>query len=214
MQQFNLKHIARTLGYGLAAACLCICAQAFSAEEKAPKNKPSPPFPTVKFETSLGPFVVELYPKDAPETVSNFLRYVDDGFYAGTTFHRIVPNFVVQAGGYTYEFQRKETRAPIKNEADNDLHNTLGTLSMARTSDPNSATSQFFINLKYNESLDFDKKNNPGYAVFGKVIEGMDTVKKIEQEPRGLYRSHPEAPNYPVIIEKAYRLDNTAPAEE
>lgn len=173
----------------------------------AKKNKPKPPFPLVTFETSLGEIVIELYPNEAPITVANFLQYVDDGFYTGTIFHRVVPGFVVQGGGFTYDFQRKTPRDPIKNESDNDLINLPATLSMARTSDPDSATSQFFINLEHNESLDYEKKKKPGYAVFGKVIEGFDVVKKIEKEPRGLYRSRPEAPNYPVIVEKAYRTE-------
>lgn len=172
------------------------------------KNKPKPPFPLVKIETSLGAFTVELYPNEAPITVDNFLQYVDDDFYAGTTFHRIAPGFVVQAGGYTYDFQIKETREPIKNEADNKLYNLTATLSMARTSDPDSATSQFFVNLKHNAALDYDKDKSAGYAVFGKVIEGFEVIKKIEKEPRGLYRSRPEAPNYPVIIERAYRVES------
>lgn len=172
----------------------------------AKKNKPKAPFPHVKMETSLGGFVIELYPNEAPITVENFLKYVDEGFYVGTTFHRIVPGFVVQAGGYTYDFQRKETRDPIKNEADNKLYNLTMTLSMARSSKPDSATSQFFVNLSDNEALDFDKGESAGYAVFGKVVEGEEVIQKIAKEPRGLYRSRPEAPNYPVIIEKAYRM--------
>jgi len=171
------------------------------------KKKDEPlPNPKVKFETSDGDFVIELYINEAPITVKNFLQYVDDKFYEGTIFHRVVPNFVVQGGGLDYEFHHKETRAPIKNESDNDLKNEEGTLSMARTSDPDSATSQFFINLKHNESLDYDKKTHTGYAVFGKVIEGMDTIKKIEREPTGMWSSQPEAPNYAVIVEKAYRV--------
>ncbi len=173
----------------------------------AKKNDPTPPFPKVVFETSVGNMTIELYPKEAPVTVENFLRYVDEGFYTGTIFHRVVPNFVVQGGGFTWDFQRKETHDAIINEADNKLKNEMATLSMARSSDPASATSQFFINIKDNEALDFKKGESAGYAVFGKVIEGFETVKKIEREPRGLYRDRPEAPNYPVIVEKAYRLD-------
>lgn len=160
--------------------------------------------PVVRMDTSLGPIVIELYPEDAPVTVENFLRYVDEGFYVGTIFHRVIDNFVVQGGGLTYDFNRKKTNEPIINESNNGLDNELGTLSMARTDDPNSATSQFFINLKHNEALDYDKKTKTGYAVFGKVIEGMDTVKKIEKEPRGLFRA--EAPNYAVIVENVQRI--------
>lgn len=170
------------------------------------KNKTKPPYPQVRMDTSLGGFTIELYPNEAPITVENFLQYVDDGFYVGTTFHRIAPGFVVQAGGYSYDFQRKETRDPIKNEADNKLYNLEATLSMARTSDADSATSQFFVNLKHNTSLDYKKGESAGYAVFGKVVDGFETIKKIEKEPTGLYRGRPEAPNYPVIIENAYRI--------
>jgi peptidyl-prolyl cis-trans isomerase A (cyclophilin A) len=160
--------------------------------------------PVVRMDTSLGPIVIELYPEDAPVTVENFLRYVDEDFYVGTIFHRVIDNFVVQGGGLTYDFNRKKTHEPIINESNNGLDNELGTLSMARLTDPNSATSQFFINLKHNESLDYDKKSKTGYAVFGKVIEGWDTVKKIEKEPRGLFRA--EAPNYAVIVENVERI--------
>ena len=158
--------------------------------------------PQVLFETSLGNILIELYPKEAPNTVKNFLQYVKDGFYNGTIFHRVVPGFVVQGGGFTYDFQRKKTRDPIKNESDNKLKNLIGTLSMARTSVIDSATSQFFINTNDNAALDYSNSKH-GYAVFGKVIQGMDIVKKIEKEPRGLYRAHPEAPNYPIVIERA-----------
>ncbi|WP_370978357.1 peptidylprolyl isomerase [Agaribacterium sp. ZY112] len=194
--------------------CISIFSLVLSLNAWAAKeNKTKGPYPQVVFQTSLGKMTIELYPNEAPITVKNFLRYVDEGFYTGIIFHRVVPNFVVQAGGYDYNFSRKETHEPIKNEAKNRLYNLEATLSMARTSDPDSATSQFFINLKYNENLDYGYKasrtqKSDGYAVFGKVIEGFEVVKKIEREPRGLYRSRPEAPNYPVIIEKAYRIED------
>lgn len=181
------------------------------AKKVAKENKPTPPFPKVLFQTSLGAFTIELYPKEAPETVANFLQYVDDGFYVGTIFHRVIPDFVVQGGGITYDFRTKETRPPIKNEANNGLRNLTATLSMARVSDPDSADSQFFINLKDNEALDYVKDESDGYAVFAKVIEGFDVIKKIEKEPRGLYRSRPDAPNYPVIIEATQRLPGKTP---
>lgn len=190
--------------YRFVLAAVLICLSNFTLADK--ENKAKPPFPKVKMETSLGAITIELYPNEAPITVENFLKYVDDGFYIGTIFHRVVPGFVVQAGGLTYDFQRKETRDTIKNEANNKLYNLTGTLSMARGGDADSASSQFFINLKDNEALDYKKGESDGYAVFGKVIEGEDVVKKIEKEPRGLYRSRPEAPNYPVIIENMYRI--------
>lgn len=179
---------------------------AFVSAATAEKNTPeSAKNPTVLFETSSGNITIELFPKEAPITVANFLQYIDDGFYEGTIFHRVVPGFVVQGGGMTFDFKRKKTRDPIKNESDNKLKNLKGTLSMARTSVVDSATSQFFINVNNNVPLDHNGRH--GYAVFGKVVDGYDVVLKIEKEPRGLYRQHPEAPNYPVIVKKASRLN-------
>jgi peptidyl-prolyl cis-trans isomerase A (cyclophilin A) len=132
----------------------------------------------IKFETTLGDFTVELFEKEAPVSVANFLSYIDEGFYNGTIFHRIVPGFVIQGGGFTEDMSQKRTKAPIKNEADNGVKNKRGTLSMARTSDVNSATTQFFVNLKDNDFLD-NSKRDFGYAVFGKVTSGMDVVDKI-----------------------------------
>ena len=162
--------------------------------------------PQVSLKTDLGTIVIELYPKEAPITVANFLAYVDSKFYDGTIFHRVIPGFVVQGGGMNFEFAGKATRDPIKNESNNGLKNDYKTLSMARTNDPDSATSQFFINLRANPSLDA-KENKPGYAVFGKVVEGMDVVEKIVAEPRGMFRAFPDAPNYAVRILSATRLD-------
>ena len=162
--------------------------------------------PQVSLKTDLGTIVIELYPKEAPITVANFLAYVDSKFYDGTIFHRVIPGFVVQGGGMNFEFAGKATRDPIKNESNNGLKNDYKTLSMARTTDPDSATSQFFINLRANPSLDA-KENKPGYAVFGKVVEGMDVVEKIVAEPRGMFRAFPDAPNYAVRILSATRLD-------
>ncbi len=177
----------RTLLIRLSIAVLMFTAAQVNAEEK----------PQVTFETDLGTIVIELFPKEAPVTVENFLRYANDGFYTGTIFHRVIPGFVVQGGGLTFDFMRKEPRAPIKNESDNGLKNYKGTLSMARLPDPDSATSQFFINLKHNKNLNA-KKDELGYAVFGKVIDGMDVVMKITEEPRG--KSKDQAPNLPIRI--------------
>ena len=160
--------------------------------------------PIVIFETTSGNIEIEIYEHKSPLTAKNFLKYVDDGFYNGTIFHRIVPNFVIQGGGYTYAFQKTTTRDPIIKESNNGMKNLVGTLSMARTSDPNSATSQFFINTKNNPSLDFNR-GNQGYAVFGIVKDGFKVVKAIENEPRGMHRIFPEAPNTAVIITRAYR---------
>jgi len=138
----------------------------------------------IRFETSHGTFKVELFAKEAPVTVENFLRYVDDGHFDGTIFHRIVPGFVIQGGGLTADFANKKTRAPISNEANNGLKNTRGSLSMARTSDINSATSQFFVNLADNAFLDHSARDY-GYAVFGRVTEGMDVIVSARREPAG-----------------------------
>jgi cyclophilin family peptidyl-prolyl cis-trans isomerase len=163
----------------------------------------------VRFSTSLGDFDIELFPKEAPQTVENFLRYVDDGFFDGTIFHRIVPGFVIQGGGLTPEYRPKQTREPIKNEADNGLKNSRGSLSMARTSDINSATSQFFVNLKDNDFLDHKSKSASqyGYAVFGKVTKGMDVVDKIAAVSTGRRKGYDDAPLEDVVIVSARRID-------
>lgn len=162
--------------------------------------------PEVEFKTSAGRFVVELYPDQAPATVDNFLRYVNDGFYNGTIFHRVIPGFVVQGGGFTKDYQQKPTREPIKNEAANGLKNATATLAMARTSDPHSATAQFFINLKDNNFLDH-RAPNPreyGYTVFGRVVDGMDVVQKIAAIPTGPGGPFPaEVPRQTVMVEDA-----------
>ncbi len=159
----------------------------------------------IRFETSHGPFTVELYPKEAPVTVENFLQYVDDGFFDGTIFHRIVPGFVIQGGGLTADFGNKKTRAPISNEAKNGLKNLRGTLSMARTSDVNSATSQFFVNLVDNAFLD-NSARDFGYAVFGRVTDGMDTIDKIAKVETGRRKGYTDAPLEDVVITSAKRL--------
>ena len=159
---------------------------------------------TVLFKTSLGEFTIELEPDEAPITVENFLRYVDDGFFDGTIFHRVVPGFVIQGGGLTPEFTQKETRAPIKNEAANGLRNLRGTLSMARTNAVDSATSQFFVNLKDNAFLDH-KTGNAGYAVFGRVTRGMDVIDQIAKVRTGKRKGYDDAPLESVTIESARR---------
>lgn len=162
--------------------------------------------PRVAIKTDLGTYVIELYPKEAPATVANFLEYVDSKFYDGTIYHRVIPGFVVQGGGLTFDFSSKETRDPVVNESDNGLRNDYKTVAMARTADPDSASSQFYINLQNNNSLNAaDKK--PGYTVFGMVVEGMDIVEKIVDEPRGMHRAFPEAPNYAVRTLTATRVD-------
>jgi peptidyl-prolyl cis-trans isomerase A (cyclophilin A) len=160
----------------------------------------------VQFETSHGNFTIELFEKDAPVTVANFLQYVDDGFFDGTIFHRIVPGFVIQGGGLTSDFSQKETRDPIKNEADNAVLNKRGSLSMARTNDVNSATSQFFVNLTDNDFLDH-RPGNFGYAVFGRVTEGMDVIDKIAKVKTGRRKMYTDAPMEDVLIKSARRAE-------
>jgi peptidyl-prolyl cis-trans isomerase A (cyclophilin A) len=160
----------------------------------------------IRFETSHGAFTVELFPKEAPVTVENFLKYVDDGFFDGTIFHRIVPGFVIQGGGLTADFANKKTRAPISNEAKNGLKNTRGSLSMARTSDINSATSQFFVNLKDNGFLDHGPRDY-GYAVFGRVTEGMEVIDRIAGARTGTRKGYQDAPLEDVVIVSARRLE-------
>ena len=159
----------------------------------------------IRFETSHGAFMVELFPKEAPVTVENFLRYVDDGHFDGTIFHRIVPGFVIQGGGLTANFASKKTRAPISNEAGNGLKNTRGSLSMARTSDINSATSQFFVNLSENAFLDHGPRDF-GYAVFGRVGEGMEVIDKIASVGTGRRQGYTDAPMEDVVIVSARRV--------
>ncbi len=160
----------------------------------------------VEFLTSMGNFTVELYADKAPITVANFLEYVDDGFYSDTIFHRVISGFMVQCGGFDTEMEEKENkRPPIKNEADNGLLNSRGTLSMARTSDINSATSQFFINVKDNAFLDHGQRDF-GYAVFAKVVDGMDVVDKIAAVKTGSAGFHDDVPLEPVIINEVKRV--------
>src|ERR1700688_575739 len=159
----------------------------------------------IRFETSLGDFTIELLEKEAPESVANFTRYIDDGFFDGTIFHRIVPGFVIQGGGFTEDMSQKRTKPPVKNEADNGLKNSRGTLSMARTSDINSATSQFFVNLKDNDFLDHSR-GNFGYAVFARVTQGMEVVDKIAAVETGRKRGFDDVPLEAVIMKSVRRV--------
>jgi len=159
----------------------------------------------ILFATSLGDFTIELLEKEAPESVANFNRYVDDKFFDGTIFHRVIPGFVIQGGGFTEDMTQKKTKPPVKNEADNGLKNKRGTLSMARTNDINSATSQFFVNLKDNNSLDHSRANF-GYAVFARVTEGMDVVDKIAAVETGRKRGFDDVPVEAVIMTSVRRV--------
>ena len=160
----------------------------------------------IRFETTLGNFTIELYEDKAPVSAENFLKYVDEGFFDGTVFHRIVPGFVIQGGGFTEDMTQKKNHPPIKNEADNGVKNTRGTLSMARTNDINSATSQFFVNLKDNDFLDHTR-GNFGYAVFGKVTEGMDVIDKIAAVKTGRRRGFEDVSLDAVIMTSVRRAE-------
>jgi cyclophilin family peptidyl-prolyl cis-trans isomerase len=169
---------------------------------------PTMPSPTVVFETDLGTFEIELDEAKAPKTVKNFLAYVDSHHYDGTIFHRVIPNFMAQGGGYDGAFEKKPVRDAIENEADNGLKNARGTVAMARTSDPHSATAQFFVNVKDNGFLDHSGKNAAGwgYTVFGKVTSGMDVVDKIVSVPTGSKGPFSkDAPTQNVTIKTARR---------
>jgi len=170
--------------------------------------------PEVEVQTTLGNFTIELYPDKAPKTVANFLQYIDDGFYTNTIFHRVIDGFMIQGGGFTQQFERKPTRAPILNEADNGLKNLRGTIAMARTFDPQSATAQFYINVVDNPNLDFKDKTPRGwgYAVFGKVVKGMEVVDAIKSQPTGPGGPFQgDVPRTPVVILGITRV-NAEPA--
>jgi cyclophilin family peptidyl-prolyl cis-trans isomerase len=160
----------------------------------------------ILFETTLGDFKIELFEKEAPISVANFQAYITDGFFDGTIFHRIVPGFVIQGGGFTEDMSQKKTLPAIKNEADNGLKNSRGTLSMARTNDINSATSQFFVNLKDNDFLDHSR-GNFGYAVFARVTEGMEVIDKIAAVETGRKRGFDDVPVEPVIMKSVRKVD-------
>jgi cyclophilin family peptidyl-prolyl cis-trans isomerase len=169
--------------------------------------------PKVELKTSMGAVVLELYPDNAPKTVENFLQYVKDGHYDGTIFHRVIPGFMIQGGGFGANMQEKKTRPAIRNEAGNGLRNAVGTVAMARTADPHSATAQFFINVSENDFLDFKSPDDKGYGytVFARVTAGMDVVAKIVQVPTATVGPHQNVPRQPVVIERA-RLLPEAPA--
>ena len=171
--------------------------------------------PQVEIKTNLGSIIIELNSDKAPKSVENFLQYVKDGHYKGTIFHRVIPNFMVQGGGFSADFAQKKTRPPIPIEANNGLRNDTGTVAMARTSDPNSATAQFFINHRNNDFLNHTAPTPQGwgYAVFGKVIKGMDVVNKIAAIPTGPRGPFPsDVPSQQVIIEDARILSSDKPA--
>ncbi len=182
--------------FGLAALGLVALALPASGAQTAAK-------PRVALETSKGEIVLELDAAKAPKTVENFLGYVESGFYDGTIFHRVIQGFMIQGGGFTSDMQQKPTRAPVVNEAATGLPNERGTISMARTNDPNSATSQFFINTVNNPNLDYKNAGNPGYTAFGRVVKGLDVVDAIAGVATGNRGMYQNVPTEPVVIEKA-----------
>ena len=162
--------------------------------------------PRVQLETSLGTIVLELNSGRAPQTVDNFLRYVREGHYNGTIFHRVINGFMIQGGGFDANMRQKPVREPIRLESQNGLRNLTGTVAMARTSDPHSATAQFFINVVDNSGLDFPNPDGHGYAVFGKVVDGMEVVNRIRSVTVGRQGFHQNVPREPIIIQKAVLL--------
>ncbi|MDX2316175.1 MAG: peptidylprolyl isomerase [Gammaproteobacteria bacterium] len=175
---------------------LMLAASASSAAQEAPR---------VRLETTMGNIVLALDAQHAPQTVKNFLAYVNSGFYDGTIFHRVIGNFMIQGGGYTADMSRKQTRPPVKNEADNGLKNSRGSIAMARTQDPHSASAQFFINVEDNATLDHTAPNERGwgYAVFGHVAEGMDVVDKIRAQATGVKAGFRDVPKKTITITRA-----------
>ena len=199
-------------------ALALVLAQAAPAAPPAaePPPKPVPAGPVVALDvaqgrTALGTITIALNPEKAPISVRNFLAYLRAGHYDGTIFHRVIPGFMVQGGGFTIELEEKPTRPPIRNEAKNGLRNSRGTVAMARTGDPDSATSQFYVNVRDNHRLDFGI-GGAGYAVFGEVIEGMDVVDRIATVPTTSRGPHQNIPQVAVVIKKAREVKAADPA--
>ncbi|MGD8895043.1 MAG: peptidylprolyl isomerase [Acidobacteriota bacterium] len=185
---------------------------ATEAREPAPPPGPVVAFDVVQAGAPLGTITLVLWPNKSPLSVANFLEYLRSGHYDGTIFHRVIPDFMIQGGGFTPEMEEKPSRPPIRNEARNGARNSRGTVAMARTNDPNSATAQFFINVRDNHSLDFGIRG-AGYAVFGEVIDGMDVVDAIVATPTTRRGQHENTPTSPVIIERAYEVEAKEPTE-
>ena len=181
---------SRWIGRTACALALCVASTAFAQK--------------VKLATSAGDIVIELDAAKAPKTVANFLSYVNAGHYNGTIFHRVIPSFMIQGGGMTADMKEKSTRAPVALESKNGLSNVRGSVAMARTGDPNSATAQFFVNVNNNSRLDAaNARDGNGYAVFGQVVSGMDVVDKIRAVPTGSKGPHDDVPNTPITITRA-----------
>ncbi len=189
----------------LAFCLLSFTAASHAAPKSAASKQPNRAHTMIKLQTNFGPITLELDAKAAPETVANFVQYVRDGHYNGTIFHRVIDGFMIQGGGFTADMEQKDTRAPIKNEADNGLKNVAYSIAMARTPNPDSASSQFFINLSNNDFLNFREPSAQGYGycVFGHVSEGQDTVERIRKVRTGMRAGHQDVPVDNVIIETA-----------
>ena len=166
--------------------------------------------PMVELKTNQGDIVVEVFADKAPKSADNFIQYVKDGFYTGTVFHRVIDGFMIQGGGFDADMKHKSTRAPSENEARNGLRNDVGTLAMARTADPHSASSQFFINLVANTALDYPSRDGWGYAVFGKVVKGLEVVESIAKQPTANRGFHQNVPVEAVIVNSARVLEASA----
>ena len=215
MQTFSTRRTLLTL-----AACLC-ASPVFAADESASASAsaaasapaapvsvttPAKPGPKVLLKTNMGEIVLELNPEKAPKTSANFIKYVKKGFYSGTIFHRVIPTFMIQGGGFDKNMTQKQVEAPIQNEAANGLTNDQYTVAMARTGDPHSASSQFFINVQDNSFLNYPGRDGWGYCVFGKVIKGMEVVDKMKGVATSNAGPHQNVPVEPVLIESASLL--------
>ncbi len=196
----SIQHLTRLF---LAFCLLSFTTVSLSASPSV--KKPNRAKPMIKLQTNFGPITLELDAKAAPDTVANFIQYVRDGHYTGTIFHRVIDGFMIQGGGFTADMEQKATRAPIRNEADNGLKNVAYSIAMARTPNPDSATSQFFINIANNDFLNFREPSAQGYGycVFGRVSEGQDTVDRIRKVRTGMRAGHQDVPVENVIIESA-----------
>ena len=203
----------RVLLTALGALSAVLCFATAPAGAQSPAATTASAAPRVTLVTSAGDITVELDAERAPKSVANFLQYVRAGHYNGTVFHRVIENFMIQGGGFTPDLNQKPTRAPIPLESKNGLKNERGTIAMARTSDPNSATSQFFINVVDNPRLDFPSFDGHGYAVFGKVVAGMDVVDAIRKLPTVSSGPHQNVPAQPVVIRSA-RIEPAAPQSQ
>jgi cyclophilin family peptidyl-prolyl cis-trans isomerase len=200
----NMKYLKKSTGlFVFFSMAVIVCTVGCQKETRSPGHKAVKERKMVKLETTKGDIVIELNEKAAPASTINFMQYVQDGFYDGTIFHRVIPGFMIQGVGQTADMRPRQTRRPIMNEAANGLKNVRGTIAMARTSNPNSATSQFFINLVDNDNLDYTGPQNPGYAVFGKVVKGMDVVDAIAEVKTGKKGPQSDVPIEPVIIKSA-----------